>query len=188
MEIYNPGDFPEGYTPEDFIKGEEHFIPRSPLIASVLFRTKDVEEWGSGLKRISKACAEYGVKVTFRVLKSGFLVTFHRKSAKSFLPSTVEKTVEKTREKIIALIRHDPKIRRQRLRTRGRVRFPICFEVRAAFQKMRQNVPRSGLQIEPPAVDELHRRPRRPAAGPSGGWTTPLLSVGYARWGYFILN
>jgi ATP-dependent DNA helicase RecG len=110
VEIYNPGDFPEGYTPEDFIKGEEHSIPRNPLIASVLFRTKDVEEWGSGLKRISKACAENGVKVTFKVLKSGFLVTFHRKPAKSFLPSTVEKTVEKTREKIIALIRHDPKI------------------------------------------------------------------------------
>jgi ATP-dependent DNA helicase RecG len=44
VEIYNPGDFPEGYTPEDFIKGEEHSITRNPLIAGVLFRTKDVEE------------------------------------------------------------------------------------------------------------------------------------------------
>ena len=110
VEIYNPGDFPEGYTPEDFIKGEEHSIPRNPLIASVLFRTKDVEEWGSGLKRISKACAESGVKVTFKVLKSGFLVTFYRKPANDLSPSAREETRGKTRDKILALIKRNPQI------------------------------------------------------------------------------
>ena len=110
VEIYNPGDFPEGYTPEDFIRGEEHSIPRNPLIASVLFRTKDVEEWGSGLKRISKECAENGVKVAFKVLKSGFLVTFHREPAKDLSPSTREKTRDKTRDKILALILRNPKV------------------------------------------------------------------------------
>jgi len=110
VEIYNPGDFPEGYTPEDFIKGEEHSIPRNPLIASVLFRTKDVEEWGSGLKRISKECAESGVKVAFKVLKSGFLVTFHRETAKELSPSAGEETRGKTRDKILALIRRNPQV------------------------------------------------------------------------------
>lgn len=114
VEIYNPGEFPEGYTPEDFIKGEEHSIPRNPLIASVLFRTKDVEEWGSGLRRISKECAENGVKAAFKVLKSGFLVTFHRKplekAAQGSVVKTVGKPVVKTREKIIALIRRNPGI------------------------------------------------------------------------------
>jgi ATP-dependent DNA helicase RecG len=126
VEIYNPGDFPEGYTPEDFIKGEEHSIPRNPLIASVLFRTKDVEEWGSGLKRISKACAESGVKVTFKVLKSGFLVTFYRRPAAKSAPGAVGKTVVepvvkavgKTREKIIALIRLNPAITRAEIAKR----------------------------------------------------------------------
>jgi ATP-dependent DNA helicase RecG len=108
VEIYNPGDFPEGYTPEDFIKGEEHSIPRNPLIASVLFRTKDVEEWGSGLKRISKECAENGIKAAFKVLKSGFLVTFYRKPTEK----PVQGTVVKTGEKIIALIRRNPAITR----------------------------------------------------------------------------
>ena len=62
------------------------------MIASVLFRTRDVEEWGSSLRRISKGFSENGVKVIFRVLKSGFAVVFRRKG---FLPGTVEKTVEK---------------------------------------------------------------------------------------------
>ncbi|MHB2026913.1 MAG: ATP-binding protein [Elusimicrobiota bacterium] len=81
VEIFNPGDFPEGYTPQDFIKGEERSILRNPLIAGVLFRTKDVEEWGSGLKRISEECAENGMKAAFKILKSGFLAIFQRQPA-----------------------------------------------------------------------------------------------------------
>jgi ATP-dependent DNA helicase RecG len=110
VEIFNPGDFPDGYEPQDFIKGDERSIPRNPRIAGVLFQSKDIEKWGSGLKRIAKECAANGVRVEFKVLKSGFLVTFHRKPAESVLPSTVEKTREKTREKIVGLIRKDPKI------------------------------------------------------------------------------
>ncbi len=106
VEIYNPGDFPEGYRPQDFIKGEERSILRNPLIASVLFKSKDIEKWGSGIKRIANECAHNGVRVEFKILKSGFLVIFHRQPAKGFLPSIGEKT----REKIIALIRDNPKI------------------------------------------------------------------------------
>lgn len=110
VEIYNPGDFPEGYKPEDFIKGEEHSILRNPLIAGTLFRSKDVEKWGSGLKRIVRDCGESGVAVEFRVLKSGFLTTFRRKAPKDLLPSTREKPREKTREKILSLLRRHPRL------------------------------------------------------------------------------
>jgi ATP-dependent DNA helicase RecG len=110
IEIFNPGDFPEGYTPNDFIKGEERSHPRNPLIAGVLYQSKEIEKWGSGLKRISKECAENGVRVDFKVLKSGFLVTFHRDAAKGFIPSTGDKTRDKTRDKILSLVHNNPKI------------------------------------------------------------------------------
>lgn len=110
LEIYNPGDFPEGYRPDDFIKGHERSILRNPLIAGVLFKTKDIEKWGSGLKRISKECAASGVRVEFKVLKSGFLVTFRRKPAKDLSHSTVGKTVGNARDKISALIKSHPDI------------------------------------------------------------------------------
>lgn len=78
IEIYNPGQFPFDYSPDDFIKGREKSIPRNPLIADTFYITKDIERWGSGLKRITDECKERGIKVTFEKIKSGFLVTFYR--------------------------------------------------------------------------------------------------------------
>lgn len=115
VEIYNPGDFPEGYRPDDFIKGHERSILRNPLIAGVLFKTKDIEKWGSGLKRISKECAASGVRVEFKVLKSGFLVTFHRKLANGLFPSKGKETRDKTRDKVLALIGSSPTVTIERL-------------------------------------------------------------------------
>jgi ATP-dependent DNA helicase RecG len=85
VEIYNPGDFPEGRTPEDFLSGKERSILRNPLIAETLFKCKDIERWGSGLKRIADECTEHGVGLQFEVLKTGFLVTFTRRPAESLL-------------------------------------------------------------------------------------------------------
>jgi ATP-dependent DNA helicase RecG len=72
------GAFPEGYTPEDFIKGKERSILRNPLIAETLYKSKEIEKWGSGLKRIHEECRLNDVKVDFEILKSGFMVVFHR--------------------------------------------------------------------------------------------------------------
>lgn len=50
VEIYNPGNFPEGLTPEDFIEGGERSVLRNPLIAEALFKSKDDREVGFGSK------------------------------------------------------------------------------------------------------------------------------------------
>lgn len=109
IEIYNPGDFPEGYTPEDFIKGEERSILRNKLIAQILYFSKDIESWGSGIKRIYNICKENGVKVDFKILKSGFVVVFHRpvfeedtvqeKPTSNDLQKDLDKNLEKDLEK-----------------------------------------------------------------------------------------
>ena len=78
IEIFNPGQFPCDYTPEDFIKGKEKSIPRNPLIADTFYLTKDIEKWGSGLKRITDECKAANVKVKFNRIKSGFVVIFYR--------------------------------------------------------------------------------------------------------------
>ena len=88
IEIFNPGLFPYEYSPEDFIKGSEPSIPRNPLIAEVLFRSEDIEKWGSGLRRISQECRAAGVKVTFAKIKSGFVVVFQRPKAKQAQSNT----------------------------------------------------------------------------------------------------
>ena len=88
------------------------------MIAEILFKSKDIERWGSGLKRIVDECVESGIRVDFKALKSGFLVIFHRQPMLAFSPSTEEKTTGKTtgktgakaRDRVLALIRANPEI------------------------------------------------------------------------------
>jgi ATP-dependent DNA helicase RecG len=78
VEIWNPGNFPQGYKPLDFVKKELPSILRNPLIANILYLSEDAEKWGSGLRRIYEECQSEGVKVKFDVLKYGFSVVFYR--------------------------------------------------------------------------------------------------------------
>jgi ATP-dependent DNA helicase RecG len=78
VEIYNPGAFPEGLTPQDFITGSERSIPRNPVLAQLMYYAGEIEHFGTGLKRITRECDEIGVKVEFQMLKKGFAVVFYR--------------------------------------------------------------------------------------------------------------
>lgn len=93
VEIFNPGEFPEGYKPEDFIKGEGS-IPRNPLIANTLYLSKDIEKWGSGFRRITEVCAKADVKVKFEIRKNGFMVIFYRKNDKELFDLTGENKID----------------------------------------------------------------------------------------------
>ncbi len=99
VEIFNPGEFPEGYKPEDFIKGEGS-IPRNPLIANTLYLSKDIEKWGSGFRRITEVCSKAHIKVKFEIRKNGFMVIFYRKTDKELLDLTGEnKNIQETHKK-----------------------------------------------------------------------------------------
>lgn len=122
IEIWNPGNFPEGFTPEDFIKGEEESVLRNPLIADVLYKSKEIEKFGSGLKRIYDECKASKVKVDFKILKRGFTVVFYRNellySKKAIVSNDTQKTPRKhpeTAQKIIDAILKNPSITRQGL-------------------------------------------------------------------------
>ena len=94
VEIFNSGEFPDGYKPEDFIKGKEGSIPRNPLIANTLYLSKDIEKWGSGLKRIVDECKATNTKVNFEIKKNGFTVVFFRKSDEELYGLTKNATLE----------------------------------------------------------------------------------------------
>ncbi|MBI5574535.1 MAG: putative DNA binding domain-containing protein [Elusimicrobia bacterium] len=105
IEIYNPGDFPEGLTPEDFIKGKEESVLRNPKIAQILYLSKEIEKFGSGLKRISDQCKENNIRVEFHIRKTGFVVTFYRhvitEKEITNKDSGSQKTTQKTTQKIL---------------------------------------------------------------------------------------
>lgn len=78
VEIYNPGTFPEGMEPQDFIDKAERPIRRNPKIARILYYSKDIESFGTGLKRIAETCESAGVRYEFQKKKKGFVVCFYR--------------------------------------------------------------------------------------------------------------
>jgi ATP-dependent DNA helicase RecG len=78
IEIYNPGTFPIGTTPDDYIKGRGRTIHRNPLLALIMYYSKDIEKFGTGLKRIADACEEADIRFEFISDNYGFTVIFYR--------------------------------------------------------------------------------------------------------------
>ena len=97
VEIYNPGAFPDGYEPQDFIEKSERPIRRNPMIARMLYYSKDIESFGTGLKRIAEACDAAGVQYEFKKMKSGFVVCFYREEERK--ADIKGKSTGKVREK-----------------------------------------------------------------------------------------
>jgi hypothetical protein len=96
IEIYNPGPFPEGLTPEDYIKKNLPSNSRNPLIANTLYKSREIEQWGSGLKRIYEMCSKQGVRVEFKIEKDSFTTILYRpkKSIEKYVKGEMEEITE----------------------------------------------------------------------------------------------
>lgn len=77
-KIHTTGGFPKGHTPEEFFDGTKKAIRRNKLISGVLYYSKDMETFATGLKRIKDFCDEAGCKFDFRIEKDDFVVVFYR--------------------------------------------------------------------------------------------------------------
>ena len=76
VEIVTPGGLPAGMREKDL--GSKS-VPRNPLLFSMLYRMKLVEQIGSGIRRIRDACSEHGVgEPAIEVSPDWLTVTFSR--------------------------------------------------------------------------------------------------------------
>ena len=65
VDIYSPGTFANNASPEDYLSGKaKESRPRNPLIARTLYRSGDIEAYGTGLQRIKQACDAQGTPVS----------------------------------------------------------------------------------------------------------------------------
>lgn len=78
IEIHTTGGFPKGHDPAEFLDGNKKAIRRNKLMTRVLYFSKDMETFATGLKRIKDLCDEAGCKVEFRTEKDDFVVAFYR--------------------------------------------------------------------------------------------------------------
>ena len=79
VEITSPGWFIEGQDPESHLSGESSSsLNRNPLISRTLYRSGDIEAYGTGIKRIKDECDEVGMKVEYVKVLNGTKLVFHR--------------------------------------------------------------------------------------------------------------
>ena len=75
------------------------------LIANILYLSKDIEKWGSGLKRIHRECTSNGVEMEFKTLRTGFVTVFTRKP----LPGErLGERLGETEARILSILIKDP--------------------------------------------------------------------------------
>ncbi len=80
IEITNPGALPFGLTLEDIFKGVSKL--RNRVIGRFFREINLIEQWGSGIGRVLRACKEFGLpEPVFEELGTHFRVTLHGTSS-----------------------------------------------------------------------------------------------------------
>lgn len=82
VEIYSPGWFIEGQDPDAHLNdGDTSSDTRNELITKTMFRSGDMESYGTGIGRIKTLCNEAGIRVEYVKVASGTKLIFHRNDA-----------------------------------------------------------------------------------------------------------
>ncbi len=116
IEIYNPGPFPEGLTPYDFINKNMPSYKRNKLILDILFRSKDVEKSGTGFQRVNELCEAWNISWNFRKEAYGFFFEFNRPG---FTPINKETNgLNQNEQKLLKILKDKPRISKLDLSTK----------------------------------------------------------------------
>jgi len=78
ISICNPGSFANEFEPIDFYTRDIRSYLRNEVIAKTLCLCKDVETFGSGIRKIYTLCNEAGVEVSYINEETAFTLEFSR--------------------------------------------------------------------------------------------------------------
>lgn len=101
IDIYNPGEFPLNYCPEDFAERRIQSMPRNKKILDVLYRSKNVEIQGSGIRKVLELCKKNNIKYTYYNNEYGFRFSFYRKNFT--LNVTLDDTIKLSKVDVLVL-------------------------------------------------------------------------------------
>lgn len=100
IEVDNPGGLPPGLTIDDIRQGMSKL--RNRVLGRVFHELHLIEQWGSGIHRMTAACREAGLpEPQFAELGTGFRVTFMRERQ-------AEPGVDELNSKILKLLAEKP--------------------------------------------------------------------------------
>ena len=127
VEIYNPGTFPSGLSPEMFARQRIRSMPRNKVILNTLYKSKDVELFGSGFRKVYALCDKYSICVEAAYENDGFSFFFYRDTLQRYVTSNdtvndTENVSDKkadtkipTEMKVYVLLKEDPTQTREKL-------------------------------------------------------------------------
>lgn len=73
LEVWNPGSLPADLSVVALYSPHVSH-PHNPLLASAVFRSRLIEQWGTGTLRIIEACMPRNIKVEFEITMGMFIV------------------------------------------------------------------------------------------------------------------
>ena len=106
--IVNPGSFASEYSPREY---SEHNLPsslRNETIAQVLYCSKDVETFGTGLRKIYKACNDAGVEVLYENHEMDFMLQLSRPGNNGAVNGLINGAITDNEDKVLHAITKDP--------------------------------------------------------------------------------
>lgn len=118
IAIYNPGVFPDGYSPEDFVKKDISSKLRNELVCNTLFKCKVVEAWGTGFKKAYDLCEKRGLKVGYEKENDGFWFFFYRQGDSRSAKDVESKKLSETEQAVLNAIKEKPELTREDLTKR----------------------------------------------------------------------
>ena len=87
VEIENPGAFPHDWDMEK-MKSEHCSEPQNPLIATILYKRKMLENWGCGISLMMDECQKAGLPEPEYRLGNGFVVLVFRYGENNHISTT----------------------------------------------------------------------------------------------------
>lgn len=118
IDIYNPGEFPINYKPEDFADRRIQSMPRNKKILDVLYRSKNVEIQGSGIRKVLELCRKNNINYTYYINEYGFRFSFYRKNVTLSVSSNVTIKLTRTDLAVLNEIKENPKQTRDEIATK----------------------------------------------------------------------
>lgn len=123
VEIYNPGEFPHGLSPEMFARQRIRSMPRNRIILNTLFKSKDVEIFGTGFRKVYTLCNKNSINVEAAYENDGFSFSFYRDTKTNSVTDNVTVNITNnsaatqlsTKEKVYIFLKEDPTQTREML-------------------------------------------------------------------------
>ena len=109
----NPGSFANEFEPIDFVSRDIHSFLRNETIARVLYLCKDVETFGSGIRKIYSLCNTAGVEIKYENAETDFKIEFSRFDRnKSYLfgqeNGRINDHISDLEQAVLSCLRDDP--------------------------------------------------------------------------------